>query len=974
MEALFFLALLAIGSLLLPFIFVFIHSSQIRTMRRILENLSSRIRQLEVERGSAPQAAPSPSSVPSPPAAVPSMSAVSATVAPPPVPTAQPPPMPAAAKEQTAGTIPPPLPRPPAPVPTAAINWEAFMGIKLFAWLGGFALFLGIVFFIKYAFENNLVGPTARIVIGTVAGVALIATGLVTAKRNYRVPALSLCATGVLVLYSVIFAAHEFYNLISLPAAYVMMVAVTIGAFVLAVRLDARVIVVLGLLGGFLTPILLNTGRDNAPALFGYIALLNAGVAAIALRKRWEFLIVLAALGTILTQFGWAGKFFSANPAIVPALICLGFQGLFLIIALASRDPARERSGVFSAAALGIVSLLFCWKLNSYPQIARSPGLFFAWLFLADAGLQVLSILRARVALVAEVAASIAFAILAAWTTRWMEQPLLPWAIGACLVFALMHAGIFQWPRQIDRTRSPAAWIRGATMMLVAFVVLAQGHATFTVAASFIIVLVITTAMTLVRSTTFALAAAGALVFVLFVTAEWMSSRKLSLSRMQHFAGTFSGLTVFLLPALVFLGRPMRDIVRADARIGINNSPLAVAMPFVLLVILVAKVLPLGPTPVFATLFALNVLLLGASVWHRASWIAAIALTASWPVQCAWQAIHFTADSGFLPLTWHVAILLLFVAYPFFVQIKDEALPWAISAVAGVMQFWLVYQEVIATYPNSAMGLLPAIFIIPCAVSILYLARAKNVDLAKGDARIAWQGGVAILFVSLIFPIQFEREWITLGWALVGVGLLLFYRFVPNRGLRFVAAALLFLAFARLALNPAVLTYHKRTAVPIWNWYLYAYGITSACLFFGARLYGEPFANRFERAVPRLFYALSGTLLFLLLNIEIADYFSVGPTLTFSFEGNFARDMAYSIAWALFGFGLLILGMVRELKLARYAGLALLGLTLIKLFLHDLGSLGQLYRIGAFIGVALVLIIASFVYQRFLSGQDAKQN
>lgn len=93
--------------------------------------------------------------------------------------------------------------------------------------------------------------------------------------------------------------------------------------------------------------------------------------------------------------------------------------------------------------------------------------------------------------------------------------------------------------------------------------------------------------------------------------------------------------------------------------------------------------------------------------------------------------------------------------------------------------------------------------------------------------------------------------------------------------------------------------------------------------------------------------------MFLLLNIEIADYFSIGPTLTFSFSGNFARDMTCSIAWALFAFELLLAGMRVRAKAVRYAGLALLILTLVKLFLHDLGNLNQLYRISAFIGVAL---------------------
>jgi uncharacterized membrane protein len=122
-----------------------------------------------------------------------------------------------------------------------------------------------------------------------------------------------------------------------------------------------------------------------------------------------------------------------------------------------------------------------------------------------------------------------------------------------------------------------------------------------------------------------------------------------------------------------------------------------------------------------------------------------------------------------------------------------------------------------------------------------------------------------------------------------------------------------------------------------------------------------------ERVASAFLYSLGGVLIFLLLNIEIADYFSVGPTLTFSFSGNFARDMTYSIAWALFALGLILVGMRIKQRAARYAGVALLGVTLAKLFLHDLSDLGELYRIGAFVGVAVILIAASFIYQRFLA-------
>ena len=77
--------------------------------------------------------------------------------------------------------------------------------------------------------------------------------------------------------------------------------------------------------------------------------------------------------------------------------------------------------------------------------------------------------------------------------------------------------------------------------------------------------------------------------------------------------------------------------------------------------------------------------------------------------------------------------------------------------------------------------------------------------------------------------------------------------------------------------------------------------------------------------------------------------------------------MTYSIAWSLFALTLLIVGVRRDAVLVRYAGLALMGITLVKLFLHDLTQLDALFRIGAFIGVAIILIVASWLYQRFIS-------
>jgi uncharacterized membrane protein len=356
----------------------------------------------------------------------------------------------------------------------------------------------------------------------------------------------------------------------------------------------------------------------------------------------------------------------------------------------------------------------------------------------------------------------------------------------------------------------------------------------------------------------------------------------------------------------------------------------------------------------------------------RTSWIALVALIFSWAIESQWQALHFTNSHAALALGWEVAFFLLFFGYPFFSAEERKALPWAIGALAGPLHFALIYEIITKTFPAFQNGFAPGAFVVPYAVGVWFLIGKRQADTASGDARLAWQGAAALFFITLIFPIQFDREWITLGWALEGLALLWLFRVVPNRGLRYVGVGLLCLAFVRLALNPAVLEYHRRTATPIWNWYLYAYGITIACLFIGAWLFRPPRTAIFERTSSTFLYSLGAVLTFLLLNIEIADYFSIGPTLTFSFTGNFARDMTYSIAWALYAFALLLIGMRQKTRWVRYSGVALLVVTLAKLFLHDLSSLNQLYRIGAFIGVAIILIVASFVYQRFLVPKVAK--
>src|SRR5439155_11051559 len=114
------------------------------------------------------------------------------------------------------------------------------------------------------------------------------------------------------ILYAVTFACRSIYHFqfFGPVPTFLLMALITTTAFLLAIRLDALVVAILGMLGGFLTPILLSTGEDNPLGLFGYIAILDAGLVIVALHRRWFFLNALAAVGTILLQIGWLEKFF----------------------------------------------------------------------------------------------------------------------------------------------------------------------------------------------------------------------------------------------------------------------------------------------------------------------------------------------------------------------------------------------------------------------------------------------------------------------------------------------------------------------------------------------------------------------------------------------------------------------------------------------------------------------------------------
>ena len=859
------------------------------------------------------------------------------------------------------------------------IDWEQFMGAKLFAWIGGLALFLGVAFFVKYSFEHNLIPPELRVAIGFVVGAGLMVGGLLLKRQENAVTAQTLCATGILVLYAVTFACRAYYHfaLFGFVPTFLLMTLITAVAFVLAVRLNAIVVAVLGIAGGFLTPVLLSRGEDNSLGLFGYIALLDIGLLAVAQRQRWNVLPILGAIGTALVQFAWVaaffvpGKYFAGNKVLIFMAVFAGFQALFLAAAALAQRTGKANTELFACAiGLGAVAMFSAFYLLSFQMIGHRPALLFTYLFVIDLGLLTLTLTESRLVTVQAFAGLAAFIFLGAWTGNYLTMDHLYTALGFYFLFALFHSAT---PIALQRFRKieipPWTHVFPALALLVALIPIFEFTEVSQLVWPFVLI-VDFVAIVLAIATATLLPVVAVLVLTLVAVGSLFWRIPSELTGLPNALCLLGGFAIFFFVATNWAAR------RAKPRgnFATQLPTLSATLPFLLLIMVTLRLPLANPSSVFGLALVLAILLFSMTRFFSLDLLPAVALVSVLTLEHAWHFEHFDPAHATLPLVWYLGFYALFTIFPFIFQHKfaSKTVPWAAAALAGPLHFYLVYDMIRSAYPSVVPGLVPAAFGLPALLGLSVVLKRTPLTSAARNAQLALFGGATLFFITLIFPIEFDRQWITVGWALEGVALCWLFHRVPHPGLRLAGVALLLIVFVRLAFNPAVLSYHPRAAFSVFNWYLYTYGIAAACMFTAARLLAPPCNLVLSRNVLPLLNTLGTVLAFLIVNIEIADYFSPpGATaLTFQFSGNFARDMSYSIAWALFALLLLIIGMQRRAAPIRYAGLALLAVTVVKLFFHDLSQLDQLYRIGAFIVVAVIAILASFLYQRFLAAAE----
>jgi uncharacterized membrane protein len=260
--------------------------------------------------------------------------------------------------------VPPPPPRKPS---RTREEWEILLGGKLLNRIGALALILGVGFFLKYAFDNSWITETGRVIIGAVAGGLLLAGGARSHNRGLTIFAQGLVSAGLAILYLSVYASFNFYHLVPQIWAFVLMTAVTAIAFSQAFRYDSLAVALLAWAGGFLTPVVLSTGVANEFGLFTYLALLDAGILVISLRKpAWSALEPLALAATWALYSAWYDADYTTDAFSLTFYFVVVFWGLFHALSAAKAflgEPRFPRlrhatAAINAAAAFGALSVL----------------------------------------------------------------------------------------------------------------------------------------------------------------------------------------------------------------------------------------------------------------------------------------------------------------------------------------------------------------------------------------------------------------------------------------------------------------------------------------------------------------------------------------------------------------------------------------------------------------------------------------
>ena len=219
-------------------------------------------------------------------------------------------------------------PPPPAPVRTSTGNLapnfaqnlpkssgalENRIGSQLFSRIGIVALLIATTLFLKWAIDNDWIGPIGRIVAGLIAGAAVVLWSESFRRQGFNAFSFSLKAIGSGALYLSLWAAFQLYHLLPAAVALPAMILVTAWNAYMAWSQNSQILAAYALVGAFATPLLLSTGGNHEVFLFTYILAIDIATVCLVRLKPWPRLLFGAFPATVAFFIGWYVEWFNTN-------------------------------------------------------------------------------------------------------------------------------------------------------------------------------------------------------------------------------------------------------------------------------------------------------------------------------------------------------------------------------------------------------------------------------------------------------------------------------------------------------------------------------------------------------------------------------------------------------------------------------------------------------------------------------------
>jgi uncharacterized membrane protein len=230
--------------------------------------------------------------------------------------------------------------------------------------IGALLVLLGTAFFLNLAFTRGWIDPAERIVLGLVCGVILVGAGARTLRSMSTPISEGLVGLGAGILYLSLWASVEVFPQlhVSRSAAFVAMIAVTGILVMLAARRRSERVALLGLVGGFLTPVLLSNGPPEPMVLGTYVLILGIAFAALGVRARFRIAGIAAFVASMLylPQLApIAGTWPAAASYAVTTAIFAVFAIAFSLEAIRDRTTGALQLGLVASNVVVYATMLW---------------------------------------------------------------------------------------------------------------------------------------------------------------------------------------------------------------------------------------------------------------------------------------------------------------------------------------------------------------------------------------------------------------------------------------------------------------------------------------------------------------------------------------------------------------------------------------------------------------------------------------